>query len=451
MIPCNTLTAPNTRPSSPSGDADPLDRRARRPLPSNRAGVRVAYLINQYPQPSHTFVRREIAALEALGLVVSRFSLRAWGGTLVDEADEAERRATRYVLKAGPLALLAAAVRAAVAAPRAFARALRSAVATGRRSERGLGAHLVYLAEACVLKSWLAECEATHLHAHFGTNSAAVAMLCRLLGGPPYSVTIHGPEEFDAPVALSLREKVRHAAFVAAVSEFGRSQLYRWSDYADWDKIQIVRCGVDERFLDADPVPIPDVPRLVCVGRLVEQKGQIVLIQAAALLRDRGVPFQLVLVGEGPMRGEIERAIVRHNLSQRVELLGSMSGDDVRREILASRALVLPSFAEGLPVVLMESLALGRPVISTAIAGIPELVKPGICGWLVPPGSAEALALAMHDALEATVERLEEMGHAGADLVALRHDARVQARELVKVMDDPVSPREELDGKLSQP
>ena len=436
MSPSNTLTLPDAKSPAGSVDAEPSRRHARRPLDEDRVGIRIAYLINQYPQPSHTFIRREIAALEALGLVVSRFSLRTWGGTLLDEADEAERNSTRYILKAGPIALLAAAARAAVGAPRSFLRALRLAVATGRRSERGLAAHLVYLAEACVLKGWLAECEATHLHAHFGTNSAAVAMLCRVLGGPPYSVTIHGPEEFDSPLALSLREKVRHAAFVAAVSEFGRSQLYRWSDYADWGKIQIVRCGVDERFLDAEPVPIPDAPRLVCVGRLVEQKGQIVLIQAAALLRDRGVSFELVFVGEGPMRGEIEQAVSRLGLSQQVELAGWMGGDDVRRQILASRALVLPSFAEGLPVVLMEALALGRPVISTAIAGIPELVKPGVCGWLVPPGSAEALASAMQEALESSTENLEKLGRAGAKAVASRHDSGDQANELAKFIHE---------------
>ena len=405
---------------------------AHRPACGDRVGMRVAYLINQYPQPSHTFIRREIAALEALGLVVFRYSLRAWGGTLCDDADEAERKATRVVLQVGAIGLLAAVARAAIGSPRAFARALGLALEIGRRSDRGLFAHVVYLAEACILKRWLAECGASHVHAHFGTNSAAVAMLCRVLGGPPYSVTIHGPEEFDSPRALSLRDKVRHAAFVAAVSEFGRSQLYRWADYADWPKIRIIRCGVDGRFLDAEPVPIADVPRLVCVGRLVAQKGQIVLVQAVALLRDRGIPLDLVLVGEGPMRAEIERAIRHYGLSSRVRLVGWKGGDDVRREILASRALVLASFAEGLPVVLMEALALGRPVISTTIAGIPELVRPGSCGWLVAPGSVEGLAAAMQEALAMSTVKLEQMGRNGAARVAARHDARDEARRLAE-------------------
>ena len=158
--------------------------------------------------------------------------------------------------------------------PRLFLMTLRMAVEMGLRSEKGLVRHLIYLAEACLLRRRVAECGARHLHAHFGTNSAAIAMLCRMLGGPPFSVTFHGPEEFDAPRALSIRHKVRHAAFVVAISHFTRSQLLRWSEYRDWSKIRVVYAGVNPMYLRHGSVPIPDAPRVLNIGRIVEQKGQ---------------------------------------------------------------------------------------------------------------------------------------------------------------------------------
>ena len=164
---------------------------------------------------------------------------------------------------------------------------LATTVKAGWGSERGLFRNLAYLAEACVLLRWLAELEIEHVHTHYGTNSAMVAMLCRMMGGPPYSFTMHGPEEFDSPRSLGLREKIRQAAFVVAISEFTRSQLYRWADYADWSKIHVIRVGVSPMFLEHGPAPIPAAPRLVSIGRIAEQKGQAILLQAAARVRAR--------------------------------------------------------------------------------------------------------------------------------------------------------------------
>ena len=422
-------TTPLLRPAAPPAAAP-------RPRPPGSYRARdgtdgtVAYLINQYPQPSHTFIRREIAALEAAGLSVARFTLRATEGGLADPDDEAERGRTRVLLSVGAAGLVGTIARTAAFAPHPFLRALRQAVRLGRRSARGIRVHLIYLAEACVLKGWLKGCDARRVHVHFGTNATTVALLCRTLGGPPFSFTVHGPEEFDSPRALGLNEKIGAADFVVAVSEYGRSQLYRWAEAADWPKIQVVHCGVDAGFFPAEPTPVPDCRRLVSVGRLVEQKGQLVLLRAAAILRDRGIPFELVLVGDGPLRAEIERAILAADLGGSVRLTGVLGGEAVRREILAARAFVLPSFAEGLPVAIMEALALGRPVISTYIAGIPELVEPGTCGWLVPPGSVEALADAMSAALSTSPAELTRMGRLGASRVADHHNATAEAAKL---------------------
>jgi glycosyltransferase involved in cell wall biosynthesis len=392
--------------------------------------LRIAYLVNRYPRTSHSFIRREVLALEAQGVEVRRFSLRPLDEKLVSEADQLELTKTRVVLDEGATGHAVALAATALRSPVRLARALALAVRLGWRSDRGVARHLAYLAEACVLARWFRKDPVDHLHAHFGTNPAAVAMLCHELGGPAYSFTVHGPEEFDKPEFLGLGEKIHRSAFVVAISSFGRSQLCRWSRYEDWSKIQVVRCGVEDELLHAPLTPVPSTPRLVCVARLSEQKGHLLLVEAAARLAAQGVPFEILLAGDGPLRGRIEELVERLGVKDRIRFGGWMSASQVREAILSSRALLLPSFAEGLPVVVMESLALGRPVITTAIAGTPELVEPGVTGWLVPAGSVEALVPAMRAALEAPTAQLEEMGRRGAALVAERHDVAKEARTL---------------------
>jgi colanic acid/amylovoran biosynthesis glycosyltransferase len=393
--------------------------------------LKVAYLVNQYPAVSHSFIRREIAALESQGIEVARFSVRPPPAALVDPGDIAEERKTRVLLSGGPLPLLGAWLRGALGAPAAWVRALAAAIRMGRRSERGILRHVVYMAEACLLLQWLrAEGKVSHLHAHFGTNSAAVAMLTRLLGGPSYSFTVHGPEEFDHPMELSLGEKIERAAAVVAVSDFGRSQIYRWIPVEHWSKVHVVRCGVDATFLEAGPQPIADNRRLVCVGRLAEQKGQLLILEALAGLAADGVELELVLAGDGHLRPEIEARLRELALVDRVRITGWISNATVRQELLGARVLLLPSFAEGLPVVLMEALALGRPAITTYVAGIPELVENGKSGWLIPAGSVDAMKCAIREALATTVEDLTRMGSAGARAVAERHDATREAARM---------------------
>lgn len=395
--------------------------------------MNIAYLVNQYPKTSHSFIRREIAAVEAAGVPVQRFSIRAIRAEVVDEADHQEAAKTRYILDVGATGLLQQLLSVAATRPRRFWQALRLTWKVGVRSDRGILLNFAYLAEACVLLRWCAAAGITHVHTHFGTNSATVSMLCRVLGGPTYSMTVHGPEEFDKPTAIALGEKIRHAAFVVAVCAFGRSQLYRWCDYQHWAKIQVVRCGVDTMFLHHPAVPLPAEPRFVCVGRLSEQKGHLMLVEAARQLAAAGRSFKLVLVGDGPLRSQIESLICQFKLENYIEITGWATNTQVQQQILAAQVLIAPSFAEGLPVVLMESLALGRPVISTYIAGIPELVQIGQNGWLVPAGAVDELVTAMRAALDTPVEQLAEMGQAGAALVAQNHCAAIEAAKLIEL------------------
>ncbi|MGV5528063.1 glycosyltransferase [Pseudomonas sp. XP1] len=392
--------------------------------------MRIAYFINQYPKVSHSFIRREILALERQGVEVQRIALRGWDAELQDAEDASERTRTRYVLQRGVKGLLAPAWQVFRAQPRRFFRALWLAMRLGLRADRAWPYHLVYLAEACQVLQWLQAGQANHVHAHFGTNSTEVVMLANVLGGPAYSFTVHGPEEFDKPQFLHMGEKVRRAAFVAAVSSYGRSQLFRWVAHDHWAKVKVVHCGLERSFHEVAPVSVPTAPRLVCVGRLCEQKGQLLLLEAARLLAARSITFELVLAGDGEMRGQIEALIARHGLQQQVRITGWISSAQVREEILAARALVLPSFAEGLPVVIMEAMALRRPVLTTYVAGIPELVRPAENGWLFPAGAVDELAAAMADCLAQPAETLQRMGEAARQRVLQRHDIDTEAARL---------------------
>ncbi|MGB3509808.1 MAG: glycosyltransferase [Microcoleaceae cyanobacterium] len=395
--------------------------------------MKIAYLVNQYPKVSHSFIRREILSVEVNGIEVSRFSIRSLGAELVDEADQKEFQKTRFILGVGIVGLVVGLIRVSLKQPISFWKTIWLTLKIGLGSERGVLINLAYFAEACVVLGWCSKLDIAQIHAHFGTNSTTVAMLCHALGGPPYSFTVHGPEEFDKVEAIALPEKIKRAKFVAAISSFSKSQLYRWCDYKQWSKIKLIRCGVDQMFLDQPYIPIPKQSRFLCVGRLSEQKGHLLLVEAVSQLAAEGLEFKLVFVGDGPLRNEIESLIAQFHLQEYIEITGWATNAEVRQQILDSQILVLPSFAEGLPVVLMEALALSRPAIATYIAGIPELIESGKNGWLVPSGSVDSLVTAMRIALHTPTEKLAEMGKLGAERVKQAHNVKTEANKLVEL------------------
>lgn len=397
--------------------------------------MKVAYLVNQYPSTSHTFIRREILALEELGLEVARFSLRPMAkSALADAADHTELEKTRAVLSVGPFGLFLAFAICLLTRPKQVLNGLALALRIGYRSDRGIPNHLAYLVEACVLLRWLQSEGCQHVHAHFGTNPTAVAMLCHELGGPPFSYTMHhGAKEILSTGGCGPAEKIQRCDFVAAVSSFGRSEIFHCADPQYWPKVRLVRCGLDAFFLEAPATPIPSAPRLVCVGRISAQKGQVILVEAAAQLAAEGRAFEIVFVGDGEMRADLEKSIAAHGLGKHTRITGWADGAAVRREIEGARAFVLPSFSEGLPVAIMEAYGLGRPVVSTYVAGIPELVENGRSGWLVPAGSVEALTKALREVLMAPISTLTLYANEGRRRVADEHDSRKNARILFEL------------------
>lgn len=389
--------------------------------------MKLAYLVNTYPRASHTFIRREIQALERIGIQVHRFAMRSDRDALVDAGDIAEDFRTEHLLEMGAGRLIATALAWFATHPTRSLSALSRAWTCGARGAGGPAGtggrlrHLIYLVEAACIARRCRDLGIAHLHAHFGTNSATVALLAHVLGGPRYSFTVHGPEEFDAPLALSLGCKIEEAAFVVAISSFGRSQLCRWVGPEHWDKIKVVHCGIEpDRF--AAPLPLPGGgPLLVAVGRLSAQKGFGLLIEALAIAAPALPGLQLTLVGDGELRPQIKGLIDKYGLAPRVTLTGWQDEPGVRTALEGAQALILPSFAEGLPMVLMEAMAQGRPVIATTIAGVPELVTRD-AGWTVPAGDAMALASAIHALSQMPPDRLADMGRAARVRVFERHD-----------------------------
>ena len=396
--------------------------------------VRIAYFVNRYPAVSHAFIRREIHGLEALGFEVERVALRGWEGELVDEVDFHERELTHYILRKRAPELLRIVFSRLLASPGRFFAAFWLALRMSWQATRPLPYHLGYFVEACGLLEQLEQKGARHVHAHFGTNSTEIVMLANALGGPPYSFTVHGPEEFDSPAQLKLGEKIRRSAFVVAITSFARAQLSRWVEHAHWHKIQVVHCGIEAGYFESDERPVPEAGRFVCIGRLNEQKGQLLLLEAARILKERGADFEIALVGGGELRAELDAVVRRYGLEKHVRLLGAISTELMREEILNARALVLPSFAEGLPMVIMEAMALRRPVLTTYVAGIPELVRPGENGWLIPAGSVDKLVEGMEQVIATDAATLKSMGDNAWQRARERHLVDDQAQELGRLI-----------------
>jgi glycosyltransferase involved in cell wall biosynthesis len=391
--------------------------------------MKIAYLMNTYPMTSTTFIRREIEALEGRGLQIKRYAVRGWSEGLVDTRDIDEQARTEYLLSGNVTGLLLAFLREMLVNPTGLIRGLSVWYRLNRAAKSAFVQHVAYLLQAVYLRQRSQADAIDHIHVHFSTNATSVALLARIMGGARYSFTAHGPDEFDAPQLSSVEMKIKNAAFVVAISHFCKSQLIRYSGSEYWNKIKVIRCGIDLDEFDAEGEVDAQNQTFVCVGRLCPNKGQFLLIDAVKAMSKEFPSMRLVLIGDGVSRPLLERRIRESGLERWIELRGWMANTEVRHLIAGSRALILPSFAEGLPIVFMEALALRRPVIATYIAGIPELVDSS-CGWIVPAGDENALIGAMRSSLENGPEALRRLGTEGRARVERQHDVRLLAESL---------------------
>ncbi len=392
--------------------------------------LKLAFLTTEYPKASHTFVRRELLALEQRGHEITRLSIRDATQTVVDPADKAEAEKTIICLNLPKLQMIVSTIAAILTRPRPFFDACRAVFQMWKVSDRGLIRHVAYLIEAATLLPILKKRGVTHIHTHFGKNAADVALLIKRLGGPTYSLMIHGPGEFDGPRTFSLGAKVAESEFTAAISYFATGQLRRWVPFEHWSRMHVIRCTIGDDFLKQIHPVDESSSKLVCIGRLTAQKGQLLLIDAVHQLVSEGIDVQLVLAGDGEMRRAIEDRIEELGVGQHVTITGWINEQQVRQLLIESRGMVLPSFAEGLPVAIMEALALGRPVVSTSIAAIPELLRDGENGWVIPSGCMDDLVAALRELLQTPAERLSEMGRAGHERVRRQHHTETEAAKL---------------------
>lgn len=389
---------------------------------------KIAYLTGEYPRATDTFIQREAMALRDQGRDVVTCSVRRTGVEHLvgpEQRDEAAR--TFYVLEAckSPKRLIGAHWRALRRDAKAYGRALGLAWRTAPKGVRGRAYNLIYFLEAAVLADELHDQDVTHLHNHIAKASCTVAMLMSEMSSIPYSFTIHGPDIFFEPHHWRIDEKAARAAFVACISDYCRSQLMCFADAAHWGKLHIVHCGIDPaRYA----VPAPHTGQEVLfVGRLAGVKGVPVLLDAMKSVRAAHPDVRLTLIGDGPDRAALETI-------GGADFVGYKSQAEVADALARTDLFVLPSFAEGVPVVLMEAMAAGVPVVTTQIAGIPELVEHGVSGVLVPPGDSAALADAMIDVLNNPKRRIA-MGAKGRAKVGAEFCLKDEAAWLGQLFD----------------
>lgn len=396
----------------------------------------VAYLTGDYPKVSHTFILREVQAVRAAGVPVLTCSIRRPPASEFKGAEEQEARAeTFYVIAAAknPLRLLAAHGRGVLRSPGTWFRTLALAVKMRSPGLKALIWQLFYFLEAGVLADHLTRNRVRHLHNHFGNSSCSVAVLAAELAGIPFSFTEHGPAIFFEVDRWSLPEKIARARFVVAITHFCRSQLMLFSDPKHWPKIAIVHCGVApaayRRASDGTG------KRVAFVGRLDPVKGALLLIEAMARVLKVHPDATLTLAGDGPARAGAEARAAELGISSAVRFAGFMTQGQVAELLANSDMLVLPSFAEGLPVVYMEALASRIPVVASRVAGVQELVEDGVCGFTVPPGDVDSLTDRMIRLMDDPA-RARAMGEAGRKAVEAQHDIAREGAWLASLFRD---------------
>ncbi len=391
----NTLNRTRMNPEPRTSDAQDQPAATR---------TRIAYLLSRYPAVSHTFFLHEVTGLRARGLDIETASINPPDRPLsaLPEIEAAEARETFYVKSSKWGRTLSCLLDVMLTRPDVLFRGLAHVLGMPGLRLKQRSFWLLYLAEALLVGHWMRVRRLTHLHIHFGGPVATVGMLTAAAWQIPYSLTIHGPEELLNIDANHLREKVKAAQFVFCISDFCRSQLYSLTPPSDWNKLEVVRLGVDPLVLTPPSrVTATGVKhrqqelRLVCTGRMVPEKGHQILLEAVVLLRERGFQLQVVLVGGGPELARLQAYVIENDLADSVSFTSALSHPQTLAHLRRADLFALASFAEGIPVALMEAMSLGLPCVSTTIAGIPELIRSGVDGLLVAPGNVQALAAAL--------------------------------------------------------
>jgi colanic acid/amylovoran biosynthesis glycosyltransferase len=390
-----------------------------------RPPIRLAYLVSEYPAVSHTFILREVRRLRALNFELQVASINSPRQPIGEMAadDREEAAATFYIKREGALRAARAHLRALRQRPGAYFRGLSLALSLGGADLGQLLYSIFYFTEALMLGNWMESRGLRHMHVHFVNPASTVGLIASRIFATGFSFTVHGPDEFYDVRGQRLSEKIEGASFVLCIGYFARSQLMKFSPAHDWSKFEIVPLGVDLRVFARRPFrPASKEPfRILCVGRLVPAKGQHILIAAVDRLVKEGRSVSLRLVGDGSDRASLEREVNLRGLGEQVTFEGNVNQDRIHRFYREADAFVLASFAEGIPVVLMEAMAMEIPCVSTMVAGIPELIREGLDGLLVMPSDERGLAQAIGRLIDDEDLRLR-LGEAGRRRVMEKYD-----------------------------
>ena len=396
----------------------------------------IAYLCSEYPAISHTFIYREIESLRKAGMIVHTASIHKPTNLKVMTSDEqAEADDTIMVLSQPVPLMLSAHLHCIHKNPAGYLRMAGGALKLFISGPKSPLKALAYFAEAGILLQWVHRLGITHIHEHFANPTAIVAMLMKIYGGISYSMSVHGPDIFYRVDSAMLEEKIREASFVRCISHYCRSQIMRISETEDWQKLHIVRCGVNPDLYSVRQEPHNALPNILCVGRLVPAKGQHIMLEACRVLKQEGLQFRVTIIGEGPDTRSLEKFSALHDLNDIVTFTGVLGQNSVRDYYNKTDIFVLASFAEGVPVVLMEAMAKEIPVISTRITGIPELIEHDHDGLLATPGDAEDLANQIRKLL-INPELRYELGQAGREKVIALYNQHINNQQMVNLFNE---------------
>ncbi len=357
--------------------------------------MRLAYFTNTYPRATDTFIRREVIGLRKRGFDVLTFSVRKTGSDHDVDAEVIDEKAnTTYLLPCSPLHLFTTHIKALIGNPSGYAKTLLLALKTSRPGIKGHALQLIYFAEAILLAKLVKQHRVEHLHNHLGDNSGTVTLLSATFAKITYSISIHGPHIFFDGLHWALDVKTQRAKFIACIGHFCSSQMMLYTQRQDWHKLHIVRCGIDPQQFDFK-APTGTAKKLVYVGRLSGEKGVPVLLDSLVDLKQRNYDFHLTLIGDGEDRQRLEQLTREYQLDAQIDFAGFVDQTTIANTLAASDIFVLPSFAEGIPVALMEAMARGVPVIATYVGGIAELITDKLTGQLVYPADKVGLSQAI--------------------------------------------------------
>jgi glycosyltransferase involved in cell wall biosynthesis len=407
------------------------------PVNSDRTTApRLGYLVSRYPAVSHTFILREVLELRRLGFVVETASINLPDRELSEmpPVERIEAQSTFYVKQQGWSRALIALVNLFFRRPQSFLSALRFAIGLADGSAREIKRNMFYFGEAALLGTWLERKNLSHLHVHFATAASTVAMIMVRAYPVTFSLTVHGPDEFYDVGRYALKEKMDTVRFVCCIGSYARSQLMKVSDPSNWPKCRLAPLGVDPAEFRPRPFR-PNPPRweLLCVGRLTPAKGQMILLQALKILVAEGRNIHCRFVGDGPDRSSLTAFAARELPPEAITFTGAVNADRVADCLNQADLFVLPSFAEGVPVALMEAMSMEVPCISTMIAGIPELIRHGVDGLLVSPSDEIELAATIR-LLMTDGDLRSRLGKAGRERVVARYDLRKNVRAMAEIM-----------------